>query len=251
MANRIAVFAAFIVILAGATYLNGVRSERWKRIDSKLVDTFEARIGATPETLGPWRGEDQPQDPKQFKASGCRKAISRSYVNEETNEVVDIYLVCGETRHVTKHTPDWCYVGAGFTMQGDPETVRATIAGLEEPVEFLTCVFRKETQAGSQTIRIFWTFSDDSVWVAPDPPRIFLARRPALYKVYLIAPVRFGEQRPQESHALEFAKVFFPTVQPLLFTDAALEEAGEPSGPDADGPEKDTAEEDAAEKDAA
>ena len=57
--------------------------------------------------------------------------MSRTYRNRD-GQIVNVYLVTGSARHVTIHTPDWCYVGAGYDIiGGEPQQYTDAESGME------------------------------------------------------------------------------------------------------------------------
>lgn len=216
--NAILPMSVVVVAIAISTVLQGKLTDRWPFAAARTekLEAFSERLDDVPIQIGPWKGEEVPLDVKEFKASNCDKGISRAYRNETTGEVVNVYLVSGVARHVTIHTPDWCYRGAGFAMEDDMEPY--TLPSVKD-VELLSAGFRKEDVSGSQRLRIFWGYSDDGHWRGPRQPKPEYAGRPALYKIYLITDVGGRGTKLSESPALAFAEVFMPLVNKALFPD--------------------------------
>jgi hypothetical protein len=209
-----------LVILGIGTYVQGVWSERWERRRTEKLVGFTARLEDVPKQIDDWVGEDQSYNEEEFKRSKCDGQVSRDYTNQRTGEVVSVYLVSGTGRHVTIHTPDWCYAGAGYAMEEDHAI------GYTMPVEdvdpdpaFQTATFGKpdELTGTSARLRIFWAFSDDGHWQGPSDPKGAFGHRDAMYKLYFITTAAQHGESPEDSPALDFAEVFFPTVNDALF----------------------------------
>ena len=118
-------FAVVLVVLTVGTLIEGKYSNRWGEAQSERLDAFTERLKAVPKVVGDWEGVDELINEEEFKASHCAGCISRTYTNRE-GQRVNVYLVCGSARHVTIHTPDWCYVGAGYTMATIRSSTRST-----------------------------------------------------------------------------------------------------------------------------
>ncbi|MCA9216816.1 MAG: exosortase-associated EpsI family protein [Planctomycetales bacterium] len=216
--------AVAAVILGVGTYVEGNKSDRWPAADSDKLARFTERVKTIPLSVGDWQGtddrtEDDEQFQKEFKASNCTACISRTYTNGK-GQKVNVYVVSGKGRHITIHTPDWCYVGAGYDKVEDPLQYRIPMG--EQPTEsdpeFLTCVFRKESPTMKHEIRIFWTFSDDGNWAGPRHPKNVFGGRRAMYKIYLITDINeAGTAAPEGNPTLDFAKDFIPIVNDVLF----------------------------------
>ena len=205
---------ATVLLLAVGTYYQGVYSERWVPQNSEKLEAFTKRIARVPMQIGNWEGKDNTISPEEFKKTNCTAYVSRQYTNTKSGDSVSVYLVSGTARHCTIHSPDWCYQGAGFKMQGKPETYQMTSVEVPEPPEFSTAVFKKQEDG----IRIFWAYSEDGKWVGPRFAKTALAGKPAMYKIYLIGPPTGSTEGPVN----DFAQVFFPRVTPLLFEDTAV-----------------------------
>ena len=205
------------LVLVVGTYFQGVYSERWTRYDSELLDAFTSRLANVPNMVGEWEGVDQDYDEEQFKRSNCRGCVSRIYTSKRTGETVSVYLVSGTARHVTIHTPDWCYVGAGFEMERKPHSYEID-CGPENPrAEFSTTTFLRNTHHMTEHLRIFWTFADNGEWTGPAWAKTEFAGRPALIKLYLITPILDGDSDVEKAPSKRFAAEFLPALNRVLF----------------------------------
>ena len=210
-------FAVVLVVLAVGTLIEGKYSDRWGQAESEKLNEFTDRLQLVPKTIGDWEGVDEEINKEEFKASHCTGCISRNYVNRE-GQRVNVYLVSGSARHVTIHTPDWCYVGAGYEMIDDPQQYTIDkVQGVEPQPEFLTTVFKKEDPLATHMIRIFWSFSDDGNWRGPRMPKPTFAGRSALYKVYLITELEEVGAKIESNPTLEFVRQFLPILNSVLF----------------------------------
>ena len=207
-----------LVVLIVGTYVEGTYSDRWGKAQSEKLDQFTAAVDRIPKEFGHWTSIEDKVDEEQFKASNCTNCISRTYTNRE-GERVNVYLVSGTGRHVTIHTPDWCYVGAGYDIvDGEPQQYTDdSAATLETPPEFLTAIFRKEDPLFTHHIRIFWTFSDDGIWRGPRMPKPALGSKPAMYKIYMITEINEVNAEVSKDATLKFAREFLPLINGILF----------------------------------
>ena len=217
--------ALVLVVLAAGTFLEGRFTDRWGQIKTERLKDFAARIDELPLEFGDWKGVAQEINQEEFEASNCEKCYSVTFTNRD-QQSVNCYVVCGTARHVTIHTPDWCYVGAGYTMMEDPQKrILDNVENLKDvngqptQPEFLTTVFRKEDVLRSHHIRIFWSFSSNGVWEGPRVAKAEYAGQPALYKIYLITDLdEMGNSKDIETNpTLDFANSFFPVANKILF----------------------------------
>ncbi len=207
-----------VLLLAGGTLVNGKYAERWSPRDTEQLRRFTAAIPLLPKKIGPWSGTDELISDKEFAATNCTAYVSRRFVNRQSGDVVSVYVVSGSARHITIHTPDWCYQGAGYKMQDKP--VAYTLQDSDLKPEFLTAEFRKPNPADpnqERKLRIFWTYSYDGDWQGPKRAKITYSARSALYKIYLITDVTQRESGVDDNPAMEFAKIAFPRFNEILF----------------------------------
>ena len=210
---------AAVVVIGVSTFLQGQYSERFGKHRPEALQGFTSRLDAVPRVIGDWKGQDMPIDPREFKASGCDGCVSRDFVNEVTGEKVSLFLVSGTARHVTIHTPDWCYRGAGFTMDGAKQQFTFDTVDMTPPPEAITARFSKHEVHHMQRLQIFWTFTADGNWQGPLQPKPAFAGEPALYKVYLITPLS-DEEGSDGTAAIRFAEEIFPVLNETLFGNA-------------------------------
>ena len=226
MGKALPIVVALVVIVVG-TYYQGELSERWRRAGSEKLARFTERLKHVPPVLEDWESEDKPLVEREFAVSGCTGYVSRVYRNRETGQEVSVFLVAGTARHVTIHTPDWCYQGAGYEMEGEPNPYVIDCGEKIEVPEFSTTTFIKEGSLSTDHLRIFWSYSDDGRWLGPRWPKPSFAGRPALYKLYLITPIAGGDRSPESSPSVKFTKLFMPTLNEVLFSPAGDEDSAE------------------------
>ncbi len=219
-------FAVVIVVLGIGTLIEGRLSDRWGRESSKKLELFTQRLQNVPREFGSWTGVDDEIDADEFKASNCTGCVSRTYTNRDGQQI-NVYLVSGSARHVTIHTPDWCYVGAGYSMEHEPQQYTLQdVEGIETAPEFLTTRFKKEEALRTERIRIFWSFSDNGTWIGPRMPKPAFAGKSAMYKIYLITKID-GQNvgiGVEDNPTLDFSRQFLPILNQVLFSneDASL-----------------------------
>ena len=217
---------SFLAVLAYGTYRHGCYTDRFSPAQSEKLDTFTECVQELPLEFGDWVGTETKIPDKQFKLTNCTAYQSASFENRTTGDVVSTYIVSGTGRHITIHSPDWCYQGAGYDMQGKPVQFTMDVPGVEANPEFLTAVFRKEDIANpmaTQELRIFWTYSNDGKWIGPDMAKMYYSGVPALYKIYLICNVTGRDSDAEASTANQFAQEVLPEINRILFRKATAE----------------------------
>ncbi len=186
---------------------------------SEQLQVFAKRLDNVPLQVGDWNGEElTAMDPREKFVAGADGALQRSYQNLKTKERSALFIVSGHFRDVAKHTPDQCYVAAGFEMMG--KEIKYLIPTPDGTVEAYTTVFKKEDHTtGTQYQRVFWTWAHDGNWVAPDMPLFEFVGQSALYKMYIISSLPPGKQGRSitEDPSLGFAHDLIPTLNKALF----------------------------------
>ena len=61
--------------------------------------------------------------------------------------------------------------------------IQYTVETPAGPVQCYTTAFKKEEGTGTQYLRVFWTWSYDGRWIAPDLPRVAFVGQPGVQAV--------------------------------------------------------------------
>jgi hypothetical protein len=203
-------------VTIGGAILQGRMTDRWEDEVSEKLATYTQRLEGVPTQIGDWTSQETQVNERQFAASHCHGRISRVYRNSK-GQTVNVFLVSGKALHVTQHSPDWCYVAAGYEMKKDPVVYGFDVDGIQRP-EFLHADFQKFTATETTRLRILWSFTEEGKWSASKLATYAFAGKPALYKVYLITEV--NDQNGSslaDGPAVAFAKEFLPAIEPILF----------------------------------
>jgi len=217
------VAAALLVLIVG-TIIHGALTERFGASRSAELDAFAARLQNVPNEIGDWEGRDAEVEREQIARSNVAGHLSRTFRHRKSGAVVNMFLVCGTSRHITLHTPDLCYPAAGFEMDGEPAS-RSVEAGLPEPVEFASSHFYKEDEEGLHRLHVMWSFSSDGAWEGPRWARTALAGHSAIYKLYVIGPLAYPQQDGDRSAVEAFAVQAMPVLQKALFPHRSEQES--------------------------
>lgn len=230
---------AAMALIVSASIVEGVWTDRWGKSTSEDLQRFVAALDMVPMKIGDpatgvsWQGEasKEPRDAKIDEVAGAVGQISRTYSSErDPAGTVVAFMICGPSRNVAIHTPDACYPGAGFTMEGKPTTFRLPypVRGEESArksspmatATFTTAVFTKNDARGQQRVRVFWAWNADGTWESPEFPRARYGGRRALNKVYLVGAAP-PDQPIEENAAVEFARYFLPAADRAIFPSKA------------------------------
>lgn len=201
-------FALLITLAAGAVH--GMWTGRWTH--SHALDERAAALTRVPSSFGEWRGEDMKLDERTIEAAGIAGYLMRTYRNSR-GEQVQVLIVCGRPGPISVHTPEICYVGAGYVQTSEAARTPVNMTTSGRPSDFWALDFQKPGPAGPDRLRIYYTWGVGPSWIAADSPRIEFAGVPALYKMYLVRPnPATGSDATLES----FTQAFLPVLNQAL-----------------------------------
>jgi hypothetical protein len=207
--------AALLIISAG--FVNAY----WRGVfggvdDPTVLRGFADRLQQVPLEIGEWEGTDQEEmDERERQVAEADASLARQYRNRLTGQAVSVSLVSGKFRGIAQHVPTQCYVAAGYLMMNTE--IQYTVETSAGPVQCYTTAFKKEEGTGTHYLRVFWTWSYDGRWIAPDLPRVALVGQPALYKLYFITEVLQPGQAIEQNPAVDFMRSFIPATNAVLF----------------------------------
>jgi EpsI family protein len=202
-----------VAVLVAAGVFEGLRTNRWGQTeDMKAAVT---RLAAVPATFGDWTSQEQPIDEKVLKVAEATGSVSRTYANRKTGNVVSVLILCGPPGPIGAHTPDICYKGIGFEMDGREE--HRTVAFDDKQATYWAARFQRQT-TGDNQMRVAWMWGVDGDWSASSAPRREFALRKALYKLYVSRAVTPAdrEANPPVDRTQEFLADFLPVVKKAL-----------------------------------
>jgi len=195
--KRILTPAVFLILLvAAAGVAHGIKVDRWGK--SGELRTATERLDRMPNVVGDWVGSEVQVDPKEMMVAGVDRAAFRTYFNPRLGTRISVLLECGRGGPISVHTPEVCYAGAGFRLDGQQDRLTS---GNEESA-FWSASFSKIDSALPQQLLVLWAWSRDGKhWSAPENARKDFARFPAVYKLYIVrevTPTRFDERSVRE-----------------------------------------------------
>jgi Protein of unknown function (DUF3485) len=214
---------SIVVVLLLVLQMFPYRKMTWQtREASPEQQEFSRRLAKVPFEFGDWQSEPADVNQRELEASAATGSYARVFHNRfDPEKKVEIFIVCGHPQDVTIHTPERCYKASGF--KEDDEARKFPIDFGKEYGKDVAFFWTNRYKAGSeaegqQSLRIFWSFSDDGQWVAPNFARLTLGRSPAVYKIYAIAPLKPGErEQPEDSPGKDILHDFLPVLNSVLF----------------------------------
>src|SRR5262245_37561504 len=109
--------AVAFVLIGGLTYWESIYSDRFVST-SVTAEEFGKRFANVPLEVGNWVGTDTKVEGATLAQAGAVSHVSRRYVNQDTKQQVDLWLIVGHAREICRHTPDICYPSQGYSQLG-------------------------------------------------------------------------------------------------------------------------------------
>ncbi len=203
-------FAALVgsIALVACGIVHGFWTDRW----AAPVEVTKAaqRLNAIPLELGEWEGEAMEVKPGEAGA-GVAGCIRRRYVHRQTGAAISLFLVCGRPGPVSIHTPDVCYGASGFLVNSRSRYEPGSGDSMWK-------ADATRTSASEETrLRLYWGWGDGSAWMAAEDPRMQFARRPVLYKLYVVRELSGGTEPNRGEPCEEFFQLLTPVLRQVLF----------------------------------
>jgi hypothetical protein len=210
-----------VLLMVGLTYVQFRMTDRLGGSNITAADRAQL-LKKIPDKIGDWHGTDMPIDEQVRQTSGAEGAVQRKYRNVRTGEMVDLWLIVGHGRSVSRHTPNVCYPNNGFAARNVQSSLYPLVLEDESESMFFTNTFSSEGAKGRQLIRVFWTWYNAAdhdgkvVWEAPSNPTWYFGNTRALFKMYFTSAMRDVAETAEKSSCLNFAREFLPVVNSAL-----------------------------------
>lgn len=203
--RHILVASVISVLVVAVGVLHGLATDRWSEPSG---DADPGRpLASLPMEIGDWIGERLPrQEGEDSKTS----VINMRYTNRSTGRWVITSLTTGRSGRVSVHNPEHCYLGSGYQLA---DTIREETIG--QNARFWTGHFQKKRPSGTESIRIYWGWTGDGTWQAPNYPRLYYAGKSRLHKLYVIHNVTTGENDDTQSYT-EFMVAYLSELNKYL-----------------------------------
>ena len=222
-----------IVVIVGLTVPQIVISDRFAR-SNVTAEEFSEVLKNVPHNIGDWQGEDLETTDQVRKTAGVvGRYVNRLYRNVRTGERVKLWLICGHSKDITRHTPEVCYPSSGFTQRAQANSLYpCNYPGGVDDANFWTNTFTKEDDTGRRIERVFWSWyrpveGEPVRWEAPTNPRYAFGNSRALYKMYFTNEMRDPAETTEQSPCIRFARDVLPIIDKAL---ARQQQSGQTAG---------------------
>ncbi|MFO0800408.1 MAG: exosortase-associated EpsI family protein [Gemmataceae bacterium] len=191
--------------LVAAAVFEGVLSNRWGVPED--LEAAAARLGRVPSAFGDWTSEEVSVDRKILDRAEAVGSVSRVYRNRKTGSSVSVMILCGPTGPIASHTPDVCYAGLGYKMQGGE--VKKSLGD----ATYWTARFDKGS--ADPGLEVNWAWGANNTWYAAATPRLDFTGHAFLYKIYATRSLAAGTTRTGDP-GHEFLAEFLPVLRVAL-----------------------------------
>ncbi len=225
-----------IVLILAATVFCGLVQGRWTYrwgMPSQSVASG-AMLEKIPVVIGDWRMKsDNDVSQEVLDTLQCTGHVFRTYVNDKTQEQIQVAILVGPAGPISVHTPEICYNGQNFEASTEreeipigPESLKAGASagelteGVHAGDSFWGLVFRT-ADVHAAPMSVYYAWSDGETWRATDQPRHSFAGIPNLFKVQVAglmsgAAVLGTSSDPCYCFLNDFLKVAWPLPDEAL-----------------------------------
>jgi hypothetical protein len=210
-----------VLLMVGLTFIQFRMTDRLGGSNITAADRAKL-LAKIPDKIGDWHGTDVPINEQVRQTTGAEGAVQRQYRNVRTGEMVDLWLIVGHGRSVSRHTPNVCYPNNGFTARSVENSIYPLVLEDGSQPMFFTNTFSSEGAKGRQLVRVFWTWYNAAdhegkvVWEAPANPTWYFGNTRALFKMYFTSAMRDVAETAEKSSCLNFAREFIPVADKAL-----------------------------------
>ncbi|MEZ6139249.1 MAG: hypothetical protein R3B84_01640 [Zavarzinella sp.] len=185
--QKVAIGIAFALILTTGV-LHGMWTNRWSGTTKE--SELRAPLAQLDQPLAGWvPGKMIELNPQDLPAD--TNTESRAFSHPAAKGQLVASLTAGKPGVVAAHTPDVCYLGSGYQLQGS--VGKKSFPGSDgTKIEMYQADFVKTSASNREAVRVLWTWHDGKQWRAPDYPRLTFFRTPIVYKLYIVQPVTEG-----------------------------------------------------------
>jgi hypothetical protein len=209
-ASWVSVF--LMTILSGVVF--GWFSQRWGPPEG--INTVSSKLGELPDTIGSWELEEAREVSEGvFNVLRCSGFLDRVYVNRDTGERVEVYLIVGPAGPVSVHQPEICFKNHSHKQRGEREKVQIEERQLTDHLWALT-FDPAEGNIDGQITRVYYAWTDGLEWQAPRDARFAFAGRPYIYKLQVSASLPVSASLEERDPCRAFLDELLPIARPHL-----------------------------------
>jgi hypothetical protein len=140
--------------------------------------------------------------------------VGRQYENQDTGELVTMFVLLGPAGPVSVHTPDICYSSQDYSIQQSPTHIKPAVNENDQDEFWYTTL--QALRLDSSYLRVYYAWSTGGTWSAPNDARFTFAGQPYLYKVQVAGVLPSPNDDKASDPGLSFLKALLPVLKPHL-----------------------------------
>lgn len=176
---RYAVIGISVAMLAALGVSDALRSERLHA----AAGEEQLRLDAIPLKFGDWTGEHRPMADKVVRNAGAVAYANRVYTRGGPRPgAVSVLILAGSPGDLAAHDPERCYGATGHRSIGGKSREQIDAAGAAHAL--WRQPFERETLPAGR-IEVYWGWTTDGHWLAPEEARLEFSGASILYKIYV------------------------------------------------------------------
>jgi hypothetical protein len=215
MIKSLLAFVPFVVALplvVSSAIWQGEQTERWGTFEE--LGVFARRIEKIPLEVGDWKGQRGPKMEEDIRNYAGAVGDAQITFTNSRQERVNVMIVCGRLMDVWNHRPDRCYPAHGYKEEGDRTAQKIDIYD-KVPAEFQTSIYSRKDAAAP--LRVYWGWSSDGRWLAPDDVRDNFKRTHPIFKIQVENAIVGDKQSLSEGPGVDLIKALIPELNRALF----------------------------------
>jgi Protein of unknown function (DUF3485) len=204
-----------VSLIVGAGLVHGAWTNRWG--PSPALAALASRFESVPMVIGDWKATPFELGPGERAMAGASACLSRVYTNPGRGASVSVLLLGGLPGDMSKHTPDVCYRGTGYTSDS-PSPYNCRYGGDGPRRAGFRSVVATRGGTNPSILRILWSWNASEGWAAPEEPRWKFGSAPTLCKLYVVRETAGAIVDPGGDPCNDFLSVFLPELDRLVFS---------------------------------
>jgi hypothetical protein len=196
-------------------FLHGRISDRWSYSDT--LQGAVDKLFQLPLSAGDYEGTVLEVNTDRVVTKGSGAYVAALFVDRVRGETIRVTLVCGRPGPLSMHPPTSCFPAHGYKQPGAVTRAPVSVPGGSRSADFLKTEFVRDTGTGIEHVPIYWSYGLNGNWMVPENPRIFWARQPAVYKLYVFRQSVGADAPLAEDPLMSFLQSYLPTLEQVLF----------------------------------
>jgi hypothetical protein len=163
-------------------------------------------LNVFPTEFGDWQllNEDTMDEPTR-QILDCAGYVNRQYVNRRSGETISVAIIVGPSGPTSVHTPEICYSSRAYSIV-TPRKQAVFTDRRGRSHAFWALRFLSNNVSAEQ-LSVYYGWTSDGTWRAPESARFEFAGRPLLYKLQIASlspPTEAGQKNENQDACAKF-----------------------------------------------